>query len=212
MDVFNDLLEHDALKPITLVLGAAFVLFSVYQLAASRRRRRRQMLLQAEYDRVVAERVGAATSGAPPASQVVLPGSTTGVRALESAQRRRYAAEWSAVQEEFVDSPATAIAAADRLIVDVMRARGYPVDDATDVADVVARHHPRAAASFRAARALTVGDRASEATIDYLRQSFLHQRALFQELVDNVAHIDLTVGEALRTESYHRWFRGAGHR
>ena len=48
---------------------------------------------------------------------------------LEPSQRDRYRSRWQDVQSGFVDHPASAVGAADDLIQEVMRERGYPVDD-----------------------------------------------------------------------------------
>jgi hypothetical protein len=66
-------------------------------------------------------------------------------------------ASWRRVQAQFVDDPRTAVVEADRLIEDVMRARGYPVEDShrrlddlsVDHAQVV--HHYRAGSGDRRA-------------------------------------------------------------
>src|SRR5690348_6278236 len=49
--------------------------------------------------------------------------------ALDPRNREAFAARWRKVQADFVDQPALALAAADGLIAEVMRARGYPVGD-----------------------------------------------------------------------------------
>src|SRR5262249_7564141 len=50
------------------------------------------------------------------------------IRPLDSAGRSRYARRWVAIQEHFVDVPPVAVADARRLVLAVMRERGYPTE------------------------------------------------------------------------------------
>ena len=49
------------------------------------------------------------------------------LKALTREEAEQFTASWRAVQARFVDDPRTALLEADRLIEDVMRARGYPI-------------------------------------------------------------------------------------
>ena len=49
--------------------------------------------------------------------------------ALPPTARHEYATRWRTVHSAFVDDPSTALGDADWLVTEVMRARGYPVDD-----------------------------------------------------------------------------------
>src|SRR5689334_7312643 len=51
------------------------------------------------------------------------------IRPLPPSKREAFLGDWQAVQASFVDDPEKAIAMADALVGDVMKARGYPVDD-----------------------------------------------------------------------------------
>src|SRR3954451_21188707 len=51
------------------------------------------------------------------------------IKPLDPRDRDRFRVRWQDVQAEFVDDPARAVGNADALIQEVMRARGYPVDD-----------------------------------------------------------------------------------
>src|SRR5436190_328307 len=55
----------------------------------------------------------------------------------------------AAVQERFVDTPAEAVGAAHTLIGNVMRDRGYPVDDRTATLDALSVRHGRAMEGYR---------------------------------------------------------------
>ena len=48
---------------------------------------------------------------------------------LSAADRARFASSWTGVQAQFVDDPAVAVANANELINEVMRARGYRNED-----------------------------------------------------------------------------------
>ena len=55
--------------------------------------------------------------------------NTLKIRPLTAEEVNRYALEWQKTQTEFVDEPLTALQKADRLIREVMKTRGYPVED-----------------------------------------------------------------------------------
>jgi hypothetical protein len=89
------------------------------------------------------------------------------------------------VQSEFVDRPGPAVDEADALVNDVMRERGYPVDDFDTRAEMVAADHPHVVEDYRHAtdarrRYLDAGDTAST---EELRRAMVHYRSLFERLV-----------------------------
>jgi hypothetical protein len=51
------------------------------------------------------------------------------LRSLDSSERENFERCWSDIQGQFVDGPSTAVRNADLLVVEVMSARGYPVED-----------------------------------------------------------------------------------
>src|SRR5579862_6553966 len=51
------------------------------------------------------------------------------IRALSTADRERFLADWANVQRRFVDDPAFAVNEADALVTQVMASRGYPMAD-----------------------------------------------------------------------------------
>src|SRR5215213_677754 len=52
-----------------------------------------------------------------------------GLRSLDTSERENFERCWSDIQSQFVDDPSTAVRNADLLVVEVMSARGYPVED-----------------------------------------------------------------------------------
>src|ERR1700761_6141811 len=69
-----------------------------------------------------------------------------------------FTARWQEVQAGFVDNPATAVGVADRLVTDVMRQRGYPVDDFEQRAADISVDHPQIVENYRAAHGIHVSE------------------------------------------------------
>jgi FtsZ-interacting cell division protein ZipA len=107
------------------------------------------------------------------------------IRPLEPKARQQYTARWEAVQAEFVDQPGPALDKADQLVTEVMRERGYPTEEFTAQAQLVAADHPHVVEHYRAARAVRHAPHGSSGatSTEDLRQAFVHYRALFNELV-----------------------------
>ena len=104
------------------------------------------------------------------------------LRELDPRQRDRYRTRWQEVQAEFVDDPASAVRNADDLIQEVMRERGYPVDDFETRAADLSVDHPHVVENYRAAHGIAVAHERGNAGTDELRKAVQHYRALFDEL------------------------------
>jgi hypothetical protein len=103
------------------------------------------------------------------------------IRPLEENARRRYVHQWKATQAKFVDQPASALTDADALLNEVMRERGYPVEDFDQRADDVSVDHPDVVESYRKAHAI---HNERDASTEDLRLAMVHYRALFAELLE----------------------------
>ena len=103
---------------------------------------------------------------------------------LAPEARDRYAESWRTVQTRFVDDPAGAVGEADRLVTDVMRERGYPIDDFDQRAADISVDHPDVVENYRAGHALYLKEDRGESDTENLRQAFVHYRALFSELLE----------------------------
>jgi hypothetical protein len=106
------------------------------------------------------------------------------IRPLERAQRDGYEQRWREVQAMFVDDPGNAVDQADQLIGEVMRARGYPVGDFEQRAADVSVNHPHVVDHYRTAHAIAVKRRSGDGATEQLRQAFVHDRALFADLLE----------------------------
>jgi len=107
------------------------------------------------------------------------------IRPLAPGARTRYAEEWRAVQERFVDEPDSAVRDADRLVQQVMAERGYPVeDDFERRADDLSVDYPELVENFRKGNRLWTDYEAGNADTEDLRQAMVHYRSLFEELLE----------------------------
>jgi hypothetical protein len=107
------------------------------------------------------------------------------IRPLGDEERDRYAQQWEATQRRFVDQPASALGEADRLVGEVMRERGYPVEDFDQQAADVSVDHPTVVEHYRAAHAVSQANAEQRASTEDLRQAMVHYRALFEVLLDD---------------------------
>jgi len=102
---------------------------------------------------------------------------------LSDADRVRFAATWDRIQAQFVDTPATAVAAANELIKEVMLARGYPAEGFEQRVEDLSVEHPAVIQHYRAARALFDANRDEQMNTEELRQAVVHYRFLFADLL-----------------------------
>lgn len=114
------------------------------------------------------------------------------IRPLSDRQRESYGRDWEQVQTDFVDNPPGAVAEADRLVAEVMRERGYPVDDFEQQAAVVSVDHPDVVANYREGHAIYLSVDRGDASTEDLRRALQHYRALFDELLENPAEAPLS--------------------
>ncbi|HLM87527.1 MAG TPA: hypothetical protein VK284_00650 [Streptosporangiaceae bacterium] len=106
-----------------------------------------------------------------------------GIHPLTAEQQASYGGEWTAIQERFVDAPAAAVSAADTLIWDVMRDRGYPADNRDASVEALSMYHARPLDGYRQARDI----RTESASTEELRTAMIRYRTLFQDLVGEAA-------------------------
>ena len=102
---------------------------------------------------------------------------------LNEQQRRQFSDSWEKEQAHFVDEPRAAVDAADRLVGDVMKARGYPVVDFEQRVADVSVDHPVVVENYRVAHNIATKDRQKPVNTEELRQAMIHYRALFADLL-----------------------------
>jgi hypothetical protein len=109
------------------------------------------------------------------------------IRPLSVSERDHFISAWHVIQAEFVDQPRQALAKADDLLTDVMRARGYPMEDFEQRSADLSVDHPSVVQHYRAGREIAVLQHRGEASTEDMRQAMIHFRALFDELVADPA-------------------------
>ena len=108
---------------------------------------------------------------------------TLEIRPLSVSERERYLADWTAVQSKFVDEPGQAIIDADRLIIEVMQIRGYPVSDFEQRSADISVKYPALVSNYRGAREIADKNKQQQADTEELRQAMIYYRSLFEELL-----------------------------
>lgn len=167
---------------VVLLLG----LLAAWSYASRRRRVNLRERFGPEYERTV-QAVG------PARAEAVLRERTDRVsrfnlHKLTQDQADAFAREWRRIQGLFVDDPGGAVGEADRLVTQVMAARGYPLEDFDRRADDLSVDHPVVVQNYRTARALALRRQRNEAGTEEMRQAVVNYRALFDELLEVDTH------------------------
>jgi hypothetical protein len=165
---------------VVVVLVAAALAWTYLQ---RQRRVRLRERFGPEYDRTVRE------AGTPAKAEAILDARARRVEKLKihplsREQSESFSREWRRVQALFVDDPDGAVAAADRLVTQVMSARGYPIEEFETRAADLSVDHPRVVENYRIARGLALRRERKEAGTEELRQAVVNYRALFNDLLD----------------------------
>jgi hypothetical protein len=168
---------------IIVIAAVAIILLIAIAVMRSQRSRRIRSQFGPEYDRVVR------TKGSPQRAEDELARREKRVKQFElsplpAGARARYVEEWRAVQTRFVDDPRAAVGEADRLILNVMRDRGYPMENFGQRAEDISVNYAGDVSHYRAGHALALKNERGEASTEELRQAFVHYRALFDSLLD----------------------------
>jgi FtsZ-interacting cell division protein ZipA len=162
------------------------VLVAIVVAAVMAARRRRTMALRqrfgTEYDRTLDARDGQRAAEADLRDRERERGRLD-IKPLSEASRARYAGEWRAAQQSFVDQPEAATAAAYDLVNRVMAERGYPMRDFDARADLVSVDHPDVVENYRVAHGIHERAQHQQASTEDLREAMIRYRSLFEELL-----------------------------
>jgi uncharacterized protein YneF (UPF0154 family) len=180
---------------IIIVVVVVVIVGVILGLVFSRRRHsdKLQEKFGTEYDRTV-QSMGSEKKAQTELNERQKHVGTLDIRPLSVSEHDRYLAEWTAVQSKFVDEPGKAIIDADRLIMEVMQIRGYPVSDFEQRAADISVNYPALVTNYRGAREIANKNKLGQANTEELRQAMIYYRSLFEELLKT----EPVVGEEIK--------------
>jgi uncharacterized protein YneF (UPF0154 family) len=169
---------------IIIVVLVVVIAGAIFGLVFSRRKRSDQLQEKfgTEYDRTV-QTMGGEKKAQSELNERQKHVGTLDIRQLSVSEHDRYLAEWTAVQSKFVDEPGQAIVDADRLIMEVMQIRGYPVSDFEQRAADISVNYPALVTNYRGAREIADKNKLGQTSTEELRQAMIYYRSLFEELL-----------------------------
>ena len=163
-----------------LVIGGVLVM----ALTRFQRTRRLRDRFGPEYDRTL-ERVGDKRRVEDELEARLAHVENLNIRALSAEEVNRFSLEWQATQTEFVDQPLASVQKADRLIQDVMRTRGYPVEDFEQRAADISVNYPDVVINYRELHEIATRGEREKISTEEMRQAMVHGRELFERLVQS---------------------------
>jgi hypothetical protein len=166
-----------AIAVVALIAVAAWA----YSVRASRERLRTRF--GPEYDRTL-EAVGTPAKADAVLRERAVRVSRFKLHPLSVDQADRFRREWRQIQATFVDNPDEAVRESDRLVTEVMAARGYPAEDFDTRAADLSVDHPTVVENYRVARGLAQRRAQGHAGTEELRQAVVNYRALFDDLLE----------------------------
>jgi hypothetical protein len=172
----------------TIVLAVLLVSVAVAAIVwASIHRKRQSLRLKrrfgSEYDRTV-QQLGSQSRAEAELQKRESRVAKLKIRALAADEAARFHQAWCHVQGRFVDNPKGAVAEADKLVRELMTARGYPMGEFERRASDISVDHPAVVEAYRAAQIIAVRDARGEADTEELRKAMVHYRTLFSDLLE----------------------------
>jgi hypothetical protein len=163
-----------------LVVAGAIVAFAMQN---EKRRREMREGFGPEYHRTLA-RTGDRSAAEKELTERQKRVESFDLNPLSREDASRFSSRWQEAQARFVDDPKAAIGDADRLVQEVMQARGYPMSDFDQRAADVSVDHPEVVQNYRQGHQIAEANRRGDANTEDLRQAVVHYRALFVELLE----------------------------
>jgi hypothetical protein len=170
---------------VAIIVAVVVVLLVIGALSVARRRKLQQRF-GPEYDRVAGEMNSRRKADAELAERERRVRSLD-IRPLDETTRVRYAGEWTAIQERFVDQPEEAVAQAGILVTSVMKDRGYPTEGHDQILADLSVEHANTLDHYRQAHEVSLRAEGGTVSTEDLRLAMLHYRALFADLLGEPA-------------------------
>ncbi|WP_205660421.1 hypothetical protein [Amycolatopsis antarctica] len=172
---------------IAIIVGAVVVIAVVTAIALAIRAKQRRARLRDkfgdEYDHAVHGQSGR-RAGERELEHREKRHAQLDIRPLSPAAHERYTRSWGAIQQQFVDRPASAVVEADRVLTELMSERGYPTQGFEQQLADLSVEHSRTLEHYRTAHDTMLRQQENKGTTEDLRSAMLHYRTLFEELLD----------------------------
>ena len=166
---------------ITVVIIAIIVLLGIAYVVKKQRTQRLKTRFGPEYQRVLQE-TGSTTQAEAKLEKLAKRVERFHIRPLTSESRADFVANWQKIQSRFVEDPKGALTEADKLIQELMTARGYPVTDFEQRAADISVDYPLVVEHYRAGHDIAVRHSEGRASTEDMRQAMIRYRTLFAEL------------------------------
>jgi len=163
----------NTIAPILLFVIAVVVAVVVAFIFRQQRSQRLRNRFVPEYSRAVQE-TGSRAQAEAKLQQLEKRVEPYKLTPLSSVARADFLAEWRGIQARFVDDPKSALSEADRLIQEIMSARGYPVADFEQRAADISVDHPLVVEHYRAGHEISLRHARGEASTEDMRQAMIH--------------------------------------
>jgi len=177
MDTTNTMVLVLAIVGALIVVGLIGALLSRYQ-----RSKRLQEKFGPEYERTINE-MGDKRQAEHELETRLDHVKKLDIRTLAAEEVDRFTSEWQTTQAEFVDEPLAAIQKADQLLSNVMKAKGYPVEDFEQGVADISVDFPDLVVDYRGLHLIATRGDKEEVSTEEMRKAMVHARALFENLV-----------------------------
>ncbi|MGC5345574.1 hypothetical protein ACPXCE_17710 [Streptomyces sp. DT24] len=144
-----------------------------------------------EYERAVARHDGDTHAAEQELGERVKRYGSLDERPLSAEARAEYAARWTELQEQFVDSPQNAVAEADALLARMARDRGFP--DAENFDEQMAALSVHRAEHVNGYRRVHTARRGQTGT-EEMREALIEARGLFDALLSDGTKVPAHAG------------------
>lgn len=173
---------------VVIVMVALVILGAILALVIVRRKRSEQLQVRfgGEYDYTV-QALGDEKKAQTELEQRQKHVESLDILPISASARQQYLVDWETIQTQFVDEPGQAILNADRLIMEVMQMRAYPVANFEQRVADISVTYPTLVGNYRAAQAIVLKNQEHQADTEELRQALIYFRSLFKELLETEA-------------------------
>ncbi len=167
---------------VIIVILLIIAVLAVMALVGRQRTKRLQERFGPEYNRTIDE-IGDQRQAERELEERVAHVNTLNIRPLSADEVNRYALQWQETQRQFVDEPLAALQKADRLIREVMKAKGYPVEDFEQRVADISVDYPELVTDYRGMHLIAIKESKDKVSTEEMRQAMIHGRALFENLM-----------------------------